>query len=195
MHGYALSGGESSMSTVSSPPSLSRYNRHDTDKSAVDTSLESVMQRVVLNPPTWTLAASTPGLRLRPKASAFRAEPLPGPNYLHYDDFDSDSDSLENEVNNPAHPSAAFLIATQGWRDDEDDDDDESQDSLERADVGTLLLDGGAAIMNMHPFARGGFAYTGGRLPLSRPPPTQTSLTSGSSTSALSGGGMKYGAA
>ncbi|KAJ7157220.1 hypothetical protein C8R46DRAFT_1293716 [Mycena filopes] len=180
VHGYAMSGGESSMSTVSSPPSLSRYNRHDTDESAVDTSLESVMQRVVLNPPTWTPAASTPGLRLRPKASALRADPLPAPNYLaqyqeqaplaadfsppatpqHYDDFDSDSDSLENEINNTAHPSAAFLMATQGSRDDDDDDDD-SQDSLERADVGTLSLDEGAAIMDVHPFARGGFAYTG----------------------------------
>ncbi|KAJ6520515.1 DASH complex subunit Ask1-domain-containing protein [Mycena sanguinolenta] len=34
-------GGESSMSTVSSPPSLSRYNRPDTDESVVDESLES----------------------------------------------------------------------------------------------------------------------------------------------------------
>ncbi|KAJ7736908.1 DASH complex subunit Ask1-domain-containing protein [Mycena metata] len=189
VHGYALSGGESSMSTVSSPPSLSRYNRHDTDESAVDESLESVMQRVALNPPTWTPTASTPGLRLRPKASAFRADPIPAPTYLappeqyqphpaaddiefsppvtphHYDDggdggFDSDSDSLDNEVNNTAHPSAAFLMATQAASGSSGSfDEDDSQDSLEQADVGAL----DEGVVDVHPFARSGYAtaYTG----------------------------------
>ncbi|KAJ6541699.1 DASH complex subunit Ask1-domain-containing protein [Mycena capillaripes] len=187
-HGYALSGGESSMSTVSSPPSLSRYNRADTDESVVDESLESVMQRVALNPPSWTPTASTPGLRLRPKPTAFpRADPVLAPNYMpppaqyqdpidvefsppatphQYDggdggDFDSDSDSLD-EVNNTAHPSAAFLMAQaasgSGGSFDEDDSF-QSQDSLDQADVDLGAL--GEGVVDVHPFARGGYAYTG----------------------------------
>ncbi|KAJ7665660.1 DASH complex subunit Ask1-domain-containing protein [Mycena rosella] len=180
-HGYATSGVESSMSTVSSPPSLSRYNRLDTDESAVDTSLESVMQRVALNPPSWTPAASTPGLRLRPKgtapalapqAPAFTTPPAhyPAPDVefsppatppQQYDmgDFDSDSDSLDEEVNNTAHPSAAFLMA-QAAPGSGEDDSFGSQDSLERADA--ELGDGeGALLVDVHPFARSGYAYTG----------------------------------
>ncbi|KAJ7292662.1 DASH complex subunit Ask1-domain-containing protein [Mycena rebaudengoi] len=173
-YGYATSGGESTMSTVSSPPSLSRYNRGDTDDSVVDESLESVMQRVALNPPTWT-PATTPGLRLRPKASA--AVPisalsydLPVAQYAHptdaafppvtphqYDagDYDSDSDSLE-EVNNTAHPSDAFLMAQAGSRSFEDDDSLESQDSLDQ-DAGALGMGIG---MEVHPFGQA-YAYDG----------------------------------
>ncbi|KAJ7511837.1 hypothetical protein B0H11DRAFT_2168346 [Mycena galericulata] len=175
-HGYATSGGESSMSTVSSPPSLSRYNRPDTDESAVDTSLESVMRRVALDPPTWTPSASTPGLRLRPKAAAASAfphpHPLPAPNYMlppahgrggHDFSDDSDSDSLD-EVNNTAHPSAAFLMAqaaSGAGAFDEDDSFQSSQDSLERADVDMDAVGEGIGIVDVHPFARGGYAgYT-----------------------------------
>ncbi|KAJ7147995.1 DASH complex subunit Ask1-domain-containing protein [Mycena filopes] len=117
VHGYAMSGGESSMSTVSSPPSLSRYNRHDTDKSAGDTSLESVTHPVVLIPPTWTPAASAQGSACAPKHRPFAPSPSPRPTTSchkhntstrprrrhrvqpatpqHYDDFDSDSNSRE----------------------------------------------------------------------------------------------------
>ncbi|KAJ7462097.1 DASH complex subunit Ask1-domain-containing protein [Mycena latifolia] len=176
IHGYSTSGVESSMSTVSSPPSLSRYNRPDTDESAVDTSLESVLQRVALNPPSWTPAASTPGLRLRPKATtsalpppAFAAPPAqyadvgfsPPATPPHYDagDFDSDSDSLD-EINNTAHPSAAFLMAQaapsgSGGSFDEDDSF-RSQDSLDAPDA-DVDADGGA-IVDVHPFARSGYA-------------------------------------
>ncbi|KAJ7155515.1 DASH complex subunit Ask1-domain-containing protein [Mycena crocata] len=183
VHGYATSGVESSMSTVSSPPSLSRYNRPDTDESAVDESLESVMQRVALNPPSWTPTASTPGLRLRPKGSASvfsQVAPVPAPNYEaqyqhsaevefsppvtppQYDpgDFDSDSDSLD-EVNNTAHPSAAFLMAQaasgSGGSFDEDDSF-QSQDSLDQADVDLGAL--GDGVVDVHPFARNGYGYT-----------------------------------
>ncbi|KAF7347265.1 hypothetical protein MVEN_01481600 [Mycena venus] len=175
-HGYATSGGESSMSTVSSPPSLSRYNRGDTDESAVDESLESVMQRVALNPPSWTPTASTPGLRIRAKATALDGpDPIPTSNYMaapvtpqHYDggdDYDSDSDSLD-EVNNTAHPSAAFLMATAasgpGHGSFDGDDSLESQDSLDQADAAADLLGlGEGVVVEVHPFARGGFAYTG----------------------------------
>ncbi|KAF8204214.1 DASH complex subunit Ask1-domain-containing protein [Mycena galopus ATCC 62051] len=176
--GYAV---ESSMSTVSSPPSLSRYNRTDTDESAVDTSLESVLQRVALNPPSWTPTGSTPGLRIRPKATAH--PPAPAPNYMspaqyqhppdapvtpeHYDGggdaYDSDSDSLDEEVNNTAHPSAAFLQAASGSGASFDEDDSfQSQDSLDQADAGGALeLGEGELVVEVHPFARGGYAYTG----------------------------------
>ncbi|KAJ6463244.1 DASH complex subunit Ask1-domain-containing protein, partial [Mycena vitilis] len=186
-HGYANSGGESSLSTVSSPPSLSRYNRADTDESAVDESLESVMQRVALHPPSWTPTASTPGLRLRPKGtSAFPRAAAPNsytpppmqyqhPDTIefsppvtpqHYgggDGFDSDSDSLD-EVNNTAHPSAAFLMAQAAPGSGESFDEDDSQDSLALDQPGVdlgALMPLGEAVIEVHPFARGGYAYTG----------------------------------
>lgn len=175
-HGYGTSGVESSMSTVSSPPSLSRYNRPDTDESAVDESLESVMQRVTLNPPSWTPTVSTPGLRIRKATAA----PAPMPSYMpppaqqyqdapvtpqHYDAggdaYDSDSDSLDEEVNNTAHPSAAFLMAQaasgSGGSFDEDDSF-QSQDSLDQP----ALVDLGGGVVDVHPFARGGYAYNAG---------------------------------
>ncbi|KAJ6604945.1 DASH complex subunit Ask1-domain-containing protein [Mycena sp. CBHHK59/15] len=181
LYGYTTSGVESSMSTVSSPPSLSRYNRPDTDESAVDSSLESVMRRVALDPPMWTPSASTPGLRLRPKGTAALA-PAPAPvytlpavqyghpandelsppvtpNQYNAGDFDSDSDSLE-EVNNTAHPSDAFLMAqaASGSGGSFDDDDSfQSQDSLDQEDAEA------AGLVDVHPFARAGneYAYEG----------------------------------
>ncbi|KAJ7222877.1 DASH complex subunit Ask1-domain-containing protein [Mycena haematopus] len=158
-HGY---GGESSLSTVSSPPSLSRYNRPDTDESAVDESLESVMQRVALNPPSWTPTTSTPGLRVRPKAIPnYTAPPIqyqPPITPQHYDGggYDTDSDSDE-EVNNTAHPSAAFLMAqaASGSRSFDEDDSLESQDSFDQlVDIDGVL----EGVVDVHPFARGGYA-------------------------------------
>ncbi|KAF7320225.1 hypothetical protein MKEN_00807000 [Mycena kentingensis (nom. inval.)] len=108
---------ESSMSTMSSPPSLSRYNRDLTNESEMNTSLESVIRRV--SPKHgWTPGgeASTPGLRLKPKPPTF-SRPIPPPQlpsapalpqqplvfapitpmqYVSGDNsFDSDSDSLD----------------------------------------------------------------------------------------------------
>jgi DASH complex subunit ASK1 len=62
-------------------------------------------------------------------------------------DMDSDSDSLD-EVNNTAHPSAAFLMASQGSHpyDDSFDSPNHSDDSLADEDVGTGLVP-------IHPFA------------------------------------------
>ncbi|KAJ6520505.1 DASH complex subunit Ask1-domain-containing protein [Mycena sanguinolenta] len=168
-------GGESSMSTVSSPPSLSRYNRPDTDESAVDESLESVMQRVALNPPSWTPTTSTPGLRIRKAVHNPSYLPPPPLQYQpppmtpqEYDDGGAyDSDSSDEEVNNTAHPSAAFLMASQaasgsGGSFDEDDSF-QSQDSLDRADADLAALQFEGGVVDVHPFARGGYAaaYTG----------------------------------
>ncbi|KAF7307538.1 hypothetical protein MIND_00548600 [Mycena indigotica] len=78
-------GVESSLSTLASPPSLSKYNRAaDTDES-VDTSLESVMRRVSLNPKTWTPGGGTPGLRLKAKHNAPTfTRPVPPPEPIQY---------------------------------------------------------------------------------------------------------------
>jgi DASH complex subunit ASK1 len=63
------------------------------------------------------------------------------------EDIDSDSDSLD-EVNNTAHPSAAFIMASQGSHpyDDSFDSSNHSDDSLRDEDVGTGLVP-------IHPFA------------------------------------------
>ncbi|KAJ7650710.1 DASH complex subunit Ask1-domain-containing protein [Roridomyces roridus] len=170
-HGYPTDsgGGESSLSTVSTPPSLSRYNKYsDTDDSAVDESLESVMRRVTLDPPAWTPTTSTtPGLRIRSKATLPSADlgPPPASEFfstpIQYDDgngsYDSDSDSLDNEVNNTAHPSAAFLMAQAAASSGSFDGDDDSADSLDQ-EAEMAMGDG----VGIHPLA--GFVnqgYTG----------------------------------
>lgn len=163
MYGYGKSVTESSMSTVPTPPSLSRYSRHgmdSADSTSLDPSLESMMRRVGLNVPS-TGTASTPGLRLRSaaSASAYGSEPAsvvgpPEPETpVHaqaHTDFDSDSDSLD-EVHNTAHPSAAFLMASQGRRGSSDDSfgsSNHSGDSLTEEDAKLGLAP-------VHPFARG----------------------------------------
>ncbi|KAF5385086.1 hypothetical protein D9615_001066 [Tricholomella constricta] len=167
--GYLHSRVESTMSTMPTPPSFSRYHRHGmdtTDSIVIDSSLESMIRRVGLNVPSSvatssTGTASTPGLRLRSQASLKAAEPpldsLPTPQ-LHpiaadepitpvhphaQMDMDSDSDSMD-EINNTAHPSAAFLMASSAHgRQDSDDSfgsSNHSSDSL-NDDDGNLGLD------------------------------------------------------
>jgi DASH complex subunit ASK1 len=89
------------------------------------------------------------------------ADPPVTPQQYDGGDYDSDSDSLD-EVNNTAHPSAAFLMAQaasgSGGSFDEDDSF-QSQDSLDQADVDLNAL--GEGVVDVHPFARGGYAYTG----------------------------------
>ncbi|RDB28734.1 hypothetical protein Hypma_016097 [Hypsizygus marmoreus] len=132
--GYGHSRVESTMSTMPTPPSLSRYHRHGmdtTDSIVIDSSLESMIRRVGLNVPPSGGTTSTPGLRLRPRPPLKAAEPpespmlfpdpdapAPGeepmtPAPLQDDDLgmDSDSDSMD-EINSTAHPSAAFLMAS-----------------------------------------------------------------------------------
>ncbi|KDR85497.1 hypothetical protein GALMADRAFT_84362 [Galerina marginata CBS 339.88] len=168
-HGY-----ESSLSSVPSPPSLSRYNRHNYSSSSSnftkDSSLESMIQRirVGIRPSVGMTPGmgSTPGLRIRPRTAAQEPEPevTPSPTQQPYfahpaepatpvygqqQDMDSDSDSLD-EINNTAHPSAAFLMASQGGAQYDDDSfgsSDHSSDSLNDEDVG------GADIVPVHPFA------------------------------------------
>ncbi|KAG6911269.1 hypothetical protein DXG01_002107 [Tephrocybe rancida] len=165
--GYLHSRTESTMSTMPTPPSLSRYHRHDdtSDSLAIDSSLESMMRRVGLDvPSSISTTGSTPGLRLRSHASLKATEPVldalatPPPQHLvaqdepitpmhEHEDLDSDSDSLD-EINNTAHPSHAFLMASSGGREDSDDSfgSNQSSDSLddEGADMG---------LPPIHPFA------------------------------------------
>jgi len=155
---------ESSMSTVPTPPSLSRYNRpgmDTTDSIVMDSSLESMFRRVGLNVPS---KGSTPGLRLPARASqkAF-VEPSEPPQQtlITFDEpltpippqpepqVDSDSDSLD-EINNTAHPSAAFLMASAQCNRDSDDSfgsSNHSSDSLDGED--------GNGLVPVHPFAQG----------------------------------------
>ncbi|TFK42075.1 hypothetical protein BDQ12DRAFT_732813 [Crucibulum laeve] len=165
MYGYANSVVESSMSTVPTPPSLSRYQRYNADTSeslAGGSSFESMLERVGLNIPS--SKASTPGLRIRPRVNQTmdtaelvvapspppaEAEEVPwttpGDPIYSQDDVDSDSDSMD-EINNTAHPSAAFLMASQGHSDDSFGSSNHSSDSL--ADEGADL-----GIAPVHPFA------------------------------------------
>jgi DASH complex subunit ASK1 len=143
---------ESSMSTVSTPPSLSRYHRADaSDSAADDSTLENMLRRVGLAPTT--AIASTPGLRVRSKVkndntpqAAYRASsspdsgdnlsqnPLFTPGVINEDDGsldDWDSDSFDDEVNPgivSARPGAI--------QDDDAFDSDDSSDSLTDEIVG-----------------------------------------------------------
>ena len=154
---------ESSMSTMPTPPSLSRYIRHfdySTSRSIpTDSSLESVIRHIRSDmQPTpglsttpglaTTRLATTPGLRLRPRTQALssveptlRGEPTT-PVYENMpQEIESDSDSLD-EINNTAHPSAAFLMASQGGHpyDDSFGSSNHSSDSLTDEDVGAGLV-------------------------------------------------------
>ncbi|KAF8167587.1 hypothetical protein B0H34DRAFT_645410 [Crassisporium funariophilum] len=180
MYDFPHSGFESSMSTVPTPPSLSRYSRpgeynYSTSRSITkDSSLESMIRHIrndIQPVPTASGLATTPGLRLRPRTHAAQppsVEPTPQNQYqphvhqnppsepatpaynahMHQQDMDSDSDSLD-EINNTAHPSAAFLMASQGHQYDDDSfgSSNHSSDSLTDEDVGA------GGLIPVHPFA------------------------------------------
>ena len=216
-------GSETSMSTVPTPPSLSRYARPRYDYSTAsssmtkDPTLDSMIRHIhedimiggsrsaASGGSKTTLVvgkSSTPGLRVKPRAvqqqqqakagksppsltsrlsqkqpessrfsrpsaqgssapppaPARHAEPAtPVYESLHphaqdHDDIDSDSDSLDS-LNNTAHPSAAFLMASGGAPgvvyDDEDSfGSNHSSDSLENE-----VMDPATGIVPVHPFA------------------------------------------
>ena len=86
---------DDTMSTIPTPPSLSRYTRHAypswTDSNDTDTSLATMMRRVGLE--------SAIQLGQHPHADAGS-------------DSDSDSDSLSDEPGNSSQPSTAFIMAS-----------------------------------------------------------------------------------
>jgi DASH complex subunit ASK1 len=177
-------GVESSMSTVPTPPSLSRYTRHaypygmDSESVEMESSLESMMRRVGLNVPgsatssavgsaSRSVSASITGLNSAALAPPPHPDPeLKTPDQQRFDDTfpqenqdplidaavpnedsDSDSDSFVEEAHNMAHPSAAFLMASQRQQDADDSfgSSNRSSDSLDDVDAGQ----GGM----VHPFA------------------------------------------
>ncbi|KDQ31398.1 hypothetical protein PLEOSDRAFT_1096263 [Pleurotus ostreatus PC15] len=130
--GYKHSIVESSMSTVPTPPSLSRYALQDSTESSM-ASLDTMMRRVGLS----TVAEAV----MNPQP---QEEEMMTPIHSQ-EDTGSDSDEDDDEINNTAHPSAAFLMASRArGADDSFGSSNHSGDSFEE-DVG-----GDAPI---HPFA------------------------------------------
>jgi DASH complex subunit ASK1 len=183
--GRDAKGAESSMSTVPTPPSLSRYTRHaypygmDSESVEIESSLESMMRRVGLNVPgsatgsatgstSRSVSGSVTGLNFATLTPHPDVE-LKTPDQQRFDDLfpqenqepsmetgipgdahqdsDSDSDSFVEEAHNTAHPSAAFLMASQRQQDADDSfgSSNRSSDSFDDVDAGQ----GGM----VHPFA------------------------------------------
>ncbi|KAI6136180.1 hypothetical protein F5141DRAFT_1039509 [Pisolithus sp. B1] len=179
---------DDTMSTIPTPPSLSRYTRHayplGNDTNDTDTSLHTMMRRVGLDMPESSTRVSEPsgaatlsqhnsdaGLLAPPVAQHDIHTPeqqVPDVFQLHQDeqsviglgsptrshtdsDTDSDSDSLGDE---PARPSAAFLMASARNTDPDDSfassSSNRSSDSLGAEEYGGEEVAG----VPIHPFAR-----------------------------------------
>ena len=154
---------DSSMSTVPTPPSFSRYARQAeysscTSSITKDSSLESMIRHIKddIRSSGSTAAGvgrtgSTPG---RQQSSTLSQAITPTtPLYgFHHDSLDSEEDSLDS-MHDIAHPSAAFLMASGGSQVYIDDDSfgssNHSSDSLENEDPNIL----GEGIVPVHPFA------------------------------------------
>lgn len=138
---------ESSLSTMPTPPSFSQYQDRgppDITDSLTDPSFDSMMRRVGLEVPT-SSASGPSGIGGIIDDSA---TPV-------YDDLDSD-DSLD-DFNATAHPSAAFLMATQGMRASDEDSFGSSNQSSDSLNDEEAHLEGAVPV---HPFA-GGIEDTG----------------------------------
>ena len=153
---------DSSMSTVPTPPSFSRYARqseYSGGSSSVtkDSSLESMIRHIKDDIRSSGSTAvgigrtdSTPGSQQSTTLSQgiTPTMPLYG---SHHDSLDSE-DSLDS-IHDTAYPSAAFLMASGGPQVYVDDDSfgssNHSSDSLENEDPNVL----GEGIVPVHPFA------------------------------------------
>ncbi|THH31025.1 hypothetical protein EUX98_g3159 [Antrodiella citrinella] len=176
-------GTESSMSSVPTPPSLSRYAKHpgEASSSVADASLESLMRRVgdgftanygVQNAGsrssiTSSEAPSSHSLPIHDSRRQLPAPVLPTAQppeetpehpvfsafHLRDDEFEagrgSDSGMLsdsssDEEMNDTANPSAAFLLAAQRTSYDDDDDSsfDSSNQSMDSMDGAALAVEG-----------------------------------------------------
>ncbi|KAJ3918967.1 hypothetical protein F5877DRAFT_41373 [Lentinula edodes] len=166
---------DSSMSTISSPPSMSRYNNSTSSGMVTHESLESLMRQVGLKDPIPGNLPRQDSRQYEYSSANESDSPLqlpttnddeflmpPPQQYQHdpyyYDDDDDDDDI----VNNTAHPSAAFLMASQNKHpmgDDSFDDDDDSMVDGDGDGFGQdALLTGGGdpnMMIPVHPFARG----------------------------------------
>jgi DASH complex subunit ASK1 len=146
---------ESSMSSVPTPPSLSRYGNRDKSESAtIDTSLENEMARMQ------TRWASSSVDRTQTEEETIKHAPVSKGAYPFHtpgqlvDEFGlEDEDSFDDDmVNNTAYPSAAFLMASARAANRSFDSEDSAEDSLIAEDA-ALEAEGGIAI---HPFDRVG---------------------------------------
>ncbi|KAL0575229.1 DASH complex subunit ask1 [Marasmius crinis-equi] len=154
-HSGGMGGGtESSMSTILTPPSLSKYNRDtDTSGSMVDTSLESMMRRVGLKGSgreageegDWYGYGQQDASPAQNPEDTYDQPGFITPNPHQGDEDDDDDDSFDDTAH--PGPSAAFLMASQNSRGD--DSFDRSDDSLD-ADA-DANMEGMAPV---HPFAR-----------------------------------------
>lgn len=170
--GYIPEGTEDTMSTIPTPPSITRYTRHaypsayDNDPSS---SLASMMRKAGLSAPD-----SVSRSQSQQSFDTARLAPPPQPRALytpdqHPDSFhfqpeepstiqpggprldcDSDSDSLSDEPAHPGQPSTAFLMASA--RNPNLDDSFGSSNSNHSSDsIGEDFGEEGGAV---HPFAR-----------------------------------------
>ncbi|KAF5377142.1 hypothetical protein D9757_008796 [Collybiopsis confluens] len=151
---------DSSLSTMSSPPSMSKYNLSGMSSSGMvtDSSLESMMRQVGLRGSIEGISEPSPAstsrdvhgygdiLQLEPEIQSQLKQQESGGGYLtpmapqyqpnpFYDDDDDDDDDDSDMINNTAHPSAAFLMLSQnrgpiGDVDDSFDDDDEDEEEV-----------------------------------------------------------------
>lgn len=146
---YESSTSLSTTMTPPSLSRYNRGNEYSTDSNITkDSSLESMIRHIRndIRPDAGTTSAlSTSNLRVRPRALeqsrvgaaglhidqpqaqsyspalSELATPMYNPVQPQHDDLDSDSDSLDiDEINNTAHPSAAFLMASQGGQFNDD---------------------------------------------------------------------------
>ena len=151
---------ETSSSTIPSPPAYTKYGTSDTSRSmssARDSTLDSMvmpMEREIQRhragtPDSLGPSDDTTGTDGSFVHHDYTAQPLSQRPSRGRDRMDSDSDSLDmEEFNNTAHPSAAFLMASQGrpYEDDDSFDSNRSSDSLEDEDVPEGVA--------LHPFAQ-----------------------------------------
>ncbi|KAF9040291.1 hypothetical protein BDZ89DRAFT_1060721 [Hymenopellis radicata] len=122
--------GESSMSTVASPPSMTRYGGTDSSSNVVgESSMESLMSRAAL--------ATTPALKLKPKRTPVFSPPRA--NVFSAEGFGTDT------YGEPVLSARTPMLGQGGMDDDDDDDlwgDDEMDNPSHPDDVLNLLLSG-----------------------------------------------------
>lgn len=147
---------ESSMSTMATPPSLSRYRSPETTESGIDTSLEGLMRRVGLataqgNIPSTYASTSVPSRRIPSPVLPHKMQTPP--QNFNEDGFDDDSFENDDVGGSIAQPSAAFLMAS-SHRPSGDDSFDSFGSSNDSGDsmLSTEHLELEGALI--HPFAR-----------------------------------------
>ncbi|KAG2341929.1 hypothetical protein BDR05DRAFT_935502 [Suillus weaverae] len=176
--GYSIpEGTEDTMSTIPTPPSITRYTRHaypsEYDSNDASSSYASIMRRTGLSIPESASTSKSHAITSHQSLETARLAPTSQPQALHtpdpYPDLfhfqqeelstlqpvdpspdsDSDSDSL-GEPAHPGQPSTAFLMAS-ARNQDPDDSFGSSNSNHSNDSIGGGFGDEGGAV---HPFAR-----------------------------------------